>query len=533
MGLRWRRLALLVLVLCVLAPSVYVFWQARSGAHLGRLQDDGLYWTAAHSLARDAGYRIESLPGQPYQTKYPPLYPLLLSAIWRLDAHFPGNLRWAVLLNWFFWLAYLGASMLWFRRMFTKPLARWASLVLLATNVCAIFYALQIMAEALFAALLLSALLAATKATEEARGTIWAAVAAILGSLAFLAKTAALPVLLTIPLVLFAKRRYGRAAVFLVLSVPVAAGWMLWSANHRLPTADPVQLYYTDYLGFYRVTVGWHLFPRMVRGDFAGYLRALTSMGLGLQNAPVAADLLGGIFCIVALVRLLARTGCSQLTLAAVGYGAQFLVWNFPPDERFLFPFLPVFIAAILSEVTYLYGILSRSAGGWARVPLGLATAGFLLICFAKGLFWQSPSTYETMVHLIRHVGKPLPEKRDAYAWLGMHSEPGAVVVAYDDPDAYLYSGHPAIRNEVMPQSYLMGDLTAIESPITTLAGFARAHAARYVVTAPDDYAINAILGDSVLRDRLVTMNPGLRTIYDQRGVRIYAVEHAPAIRSN
>ncbi len=48
--------------------------------HLGFYHDDSIYWVSARSLATGDGYRIESLPGEPYQTKYPPLYPALLAA---------------------------------------------------------------------------------------------------------------------------------------------------------------------------------------------------------------------------------------------------------------------------------------------------------------------------------------------------------------------------------------------------------------------------------------------------------------------
>ena len=40
------------------------------------LHDDCLYFVSAKSLADGGGYRIASLPGEPPQTKYPPLYPL-------------------------------------------------------------------------------------------------------------------------------------------------------------------------------------------------------------------------------------------------------------------------------------------------------------------------------------------------------------------------------------------------------------------------------------------------------------------------
>ena len=68
--------------------------------HLGFYHDDSIYWVSGRSLAMGDGYRIQSLPGQPYQTKYPPLYPALLAGIWKLDPRFPANLPLATLFSW-------------------------------------------------------------------------------------------------------------------------------------------------------------------------------------------------------------------------------------------------------------------------------------------------------------------------------------------------------------------------------------------------------------------------------------------------
>jgi len=46
----------------------------------------------AKSLAAGGGYRQPSLPGQPYATKYPPLFPLFLSLSWRVQPDFPRTL---------------------------------------------------------------------------------------------------------------------------------------------------------------------------------------------------------------------------------------------------------------------------------------------------------------------------------------------------------------------------------------------------------------------------------------------------------
>src|SRR5438552_2403677 len=54
--------------------------------------DEGVYVATAKGLAAGAGYRNPSLPDAPPQAKYPPLFPLALSFVWRLAPQFPANL---------------------------------------------------------------------------------------------------------------------------------------------------------------------------------------------------------------------------------------------------------------------------------------------------------------------------------------------------------------------------------------------------------------------------------------------------------
>ena len=51
--------------------------------------DDGIYVSTARALAERHEYRLINLPTEPYQTKYPPLYPALLSLAWPAGALYP------------------------------------------------------------------------------------------------------------------------------------------------------------------------------------------------------------------------------------------------------------------------------------------------------------------------------------------------------------------------------------------------------------------------------------------------------------
>jgi hypothetical protein len=75
------RIAASVVLGLALIPSAWHAWNARGMPFLGNFSDDGLYLVGAKSLAEGRNYRISSLPGEPYQTKYPPLYPALLALV--------------------------------------------------------------------------------------------------------------------------------------------------------------------------------------------------------------------------------------------------------------------------------------------------------------------------------------------------------------------------------------------------------------------------------------------------------------------
>src|SRR5579862_8099116 len=95
-----RKAITAAILLLALTPSAYLAWENRDVPHFGYFQDDGLYLIGAKSLAEGSWYRILSLPSHPFQTKYPPLYPLLLSLTWAGGQSFPGNLPRALLLSW-------------------------------------------------------------------------------------------------------------------------------------------------------------------------------------------------------------------------------------------------------------------------------------------------------------------------------------------------------------------------------------------------------------------------------------------------
>src|SRR5258708_22780202 len=111
-----RRLIAIGVFVLALAPSAYLAWTYRAMPHLGYYHDDSLYFVSGKSLAAGGGYRISSLPGEPFQTKYPPLYSALLAIVWQINPSFPSNLPIATLLAWLLLPAYLATVWLFLRQ---------------------------------------------------------------------------------------------------------------------------------------------------------------------------------------------------------------------------------------------------------------------------------------------------------------------------------------------------------------------------------------------------------------------------------
>src|SRR5262245_47733133 len=65
----------------------------------GLTEDDSIYLSSAQAIANGHGYVLASVPGTPPATKYPPLFPFVLSLIWRWSPTFPQNLSLAMSVN--------------------------------------------------------------------------------------------------------------------------------------------------------------------------------------------------------------------------------------------------------------------------------------------------------------------------------------------------------------------------------------------------------------------------------------------------
>jgi hypothetical protein len=519
-----RKLAILGLFVCALAPAAYLAWTLRTMPQLGFYHDDSIYWVSARSLAVGNGYRIESLPGQPYQTKYPPLYCALLAGIWKINPQFPSNLVLATIFAWLMMPLFLW--MLWILlRDYGFSLRARSVLVLIAgLSPVTVVFSFSLMPELLFTALLITCMILAERATK-ADAPVWLAIlAGICAGLAYLTKSVAAPLLVTVPLVFALRKQYRKAAAFFATMLPAVAAWQWWVARHLTHTGDLATMYYTDYVRYQLYNVPFHDLPLVIWYNLDGFL-----MGVGrlmIFDIPYGSKHLERVLAVAAIagcVRLAMRRKELQYSLAALGMSALLLVWHFPPDQRFVFPLYPLLLMGLATELSNILRVLRFTwdkpafADRCAAAGVGgllAAIAAFAIFCNAFGLTHFVPDLFNSY--------RADFEARDrAYNWIERHAPAGANIYAYEDPVEFLYTGHKSSRLPIPPKFLYHSDDAGIEKLMGSIGGFAREKRLNYLLLTPDDF--HRDLNERGSRGLTAAIQSGaFQRLYNSPGAAIY-----------
>ena len=486
-----RKLTTIGVFVLALMPSAYLAWTLRDMPHLGFYHDDSIYWVSAKSIAAGQGYRIASLPGEPYQTKYPPLYALLLSSIWRVNPNFPGNLPVATLFAWLLLPIYLLTVWIFLGQCNFDWRVRCLLALVAGLSPVAAVFSFSLMPELLFTALLLSSLTIAERSLEPNTSLSPPLLAGLCAALAYLAKSAAAPLLITVPLCFALRRHFLKGALFFGAMLPAVAGWQWWVSGHLSRSWDLVTLYYTDYFGFEIYNVPLRDLPLVVWHNLDAFVMAAGK--LLTFDIPVGSKHLERVIAVAAIagiVRLAGRSGKLQYPVAALGITAAILVWHYTPDQRFVFPLFPLIQAGLWTELENVYRALLASwrkpafadrAAAFAGAGLLAALAVFIVFTTTYGLFRFLPDLFAS-------YRADFEARRPAYEWLDHNAPPAANVFAYDDPLLYLYTGRKSCNLPIPPKLYYHDDQAGIDKLLYSIPDFARQYRLDYVVLSHDDF---------------------------------------------
>jgi 4-amino-4-deoxy-L-arabinose transferase-like glycosyltransferase len=482
----------------------------------GAYHDDGIYVTTAKSLAEGQGYRIISLPYEPAQTKYPPLYPLLLSLIWRAS-HFPENLA---AMMWLSVAATVGFLVLSYHYLHKHGYASaWQALFvvgLAAVNWRTMILATSIYSEMVYAALSVWALhLAEDYRQEKGRAKDGLILGIVLG-LTFLTRTSGVALIGAVGIYYFIKKDWKRALLPVGVAGTFVAGWVVWCAVNKTAAEGVNVAYYTSYLGHLSEVVrdlqaqnhssALAVFLNIAVENFiAGILISVPlicsganySWIPGFNGGWLVTALVFTFFTFILIVAGFIRQaseGVRLLHIYVISCFGLYLFWL--PDvsyDRFLMPLLPFLLLFFVRELTVLGSKARRelrrnttAVGKLSATFIGLtlfAVAGVILYNYSFGI-------YQSFVALRKSASRAA-EDAQAIAWINANTQASDALVCYRDPMYFLYTGHRATRSFPMKEGVPWQD---DQASLDNLTGFlfriVEDSNARYVITTSSDFEL-------------------------------------------
>jgi hypothetical protein len=339
----------------------------------GIFHDDGIYLVTAKALATGHGYRILSLPEPIAQTKYPPLFPVLLATVWKLRPQFPSNVIWLKMVPLVAAMAWWAVWTVWLREKTGDARVAAILILLVMASPWVLFLSTALLSETLFAALAVAALRAIERASGR-RSTIL--VAAALASAALLTRIAGVAVIGACAISLWQRSGIRKAAVFLVVCATLSAPWLAWQQAQRAPLRAADSYYTRD--NYQRWNVAGS-FAWREKAAIAGVNLLTIIVGPGaLMGLPatrwgdalaLAVGLLAG-FGLVGQV----RQGWGALEWFVVLDLGLIVMWAWPPT-RFVAPLLPALLLYLYLGTAGLCRHIALPARCTQGVLLALAAA--------------------------------------------------------------------------------------------------------------------------------------------------------------
>jgi hypothetical protein len=477
-----------VLFALLLIPSALFSWLHRDMPQLGVHHDDSIYWVTAKSLGTGQGYRILSFPGEPFQTKYPPLYPALLSLVWKLDPVFPRNVHWAALLAWLMMPFYLLLVKRVMREFGFSTWWAWGLTAAIALNVTTVLLGLSLMSELAFSVILLSVLVLA----ERDDFPSWAL--GLLAGMAFLVRSTALPLALTVPLCFWIRGRRKDALLFTAGMFPAIIAWQIWVRFHQFSATDATSLYYTNYLGFHLKFVTLHDLPILFWTNLAGYFSGIGQLLIFNPDDGFWATQLSRITSFAALMgvyRLVRKTGKIQFAAYGIGLSVMLLFWHYSPSARFLYALFPLLLAGFAMEVTHILRMLAAGFRKPKKDERAAAALGSCAMAAYLGLFvWFTYLGLATLMPAMLSGRRELAQRNQAtYEWIRTQTAADAKFLAYDDAMLYLYTDRHAIGSPVPPNLLFLGDDAGIDAYVKKIPSTAKAKGLDYILLTDTDFS--------------------------------------------
>jgi len=465
------------IVVAVLVFGAVVFARAPVGA--GTYYDDGVYLSLAESLAENGEYNYENLPGTLPGVKYPPFYPVVLAAGWRVFGGYPGNLASLKTLNAVFYG--LGAALVFllFATGGPKKMIAIAGLTVGAFLwVPGMSIATVLMSEPLFLLVTAVSLLVVGRALRigdafaasrgggsgadesgatrsrivlpSGRGTgapgagetifTWAA-AGLLASLAFLTRSIGISLIAAVFVTAWVRHHRRSALISAAAASAMIAPWIVWSAARLEMIPSAVTGHYGPYTEWYR--------EGLAAGGVGFVWETAISKFAPLGETLAFAWFPGGprtatVFVVLLLSGLAVLGGRSvwrrspAIPLFVLFYLLVVFLWPFEP-YRFYYMIGPFLTLLVAEGAFYLLGPERKDVPAWAR-PVALVVATLLVVNAGQyhlrgwvNRAWELPQTMPAVAYA--------PYIR----WINQNTDKDDVIAAHFDPYIYWQTGRRSV----------------------------------------------------------------------------------------
>ena len=504
----------------------------------GVLIDDGIYVTTAKALATGQGYRLINLPGEPLQTKYPPIYPALLALVWKVWPTFPDNLVLMQGLTLVCGGGMIGLAYLYLVRFgyCSRGVAAAAAALTLTSSVF-LYSSTLTLSEMPFALLSIAALWCLERQNEGRLARPSGQVA--LGLILSLPALTRIIGLLFIPWGFYCRWREKRPLGWVALGATAAlAPWLFWMLIlPRWTGTDSVTIYQTNYLAWWYAYLG-KAYGQIILTNFYHLVTGIAYMALSALNNPLIPSwiwpfqlVLGlGAWLMVALDSFQGRVLPGFLLSCFI----LFLVWPFIPS-RFLIPILPFLLGYLLKGIWH---ILTRMPQrfhprGLARLAVAVMLAANLVV--TGMVIHQSHQKHYPFWMPLKRLSS-WASYEEVFTWLKDNTHMDDVIISGLDNMIYLYTGRrtfcPFLGN---PLSLYYGQGGPALNSWQEIRQMVNQYQPRYLVRLPMPLYPQEKPIDALLR-KLQKRCPGfLRPVYvgTDRHFVIFAVNPGASLNCN
>jgi len=501
---------LLLISVLIIAAAVYL--TLIRPYSFGSYHDDGMYAVLAKSLASGQGYRVISLPSEPQQTKSPPLYPFLLSVIWRVLPNFPQNVPVLMFLS---IVASIGFLFIAWRYLtdhgYATPVQALIVIGAAALNWRTILLSTGVYSEMLYGLLSVIALGLAERQEKKGISLLASSCFGVLMGLAFLTRSSAIALPVAFILYCVVRRQWRRLLVPVLVCGIFVGSWLLWGYLHKPPTDSVNAGYYESYLS----TLG-QVFGGTERRSISSILSSLlelvavNAIGLVVVTIPViclglsfgSQGLPGFVFaigvCLFAMTLIFTiggffrfrETGFRLLHAYVAVYLLVHIFWPYAAYDRFLMPLLPWFLLFLIIETSRWFTLARKGFASGAeiskKIVASLIGALLMLMC---GVIGYNIVTGILMLHDSAKAKIRFAEDQEAIHWLAANASASDVVICYRDPTYFLHTGLKAIRSISAREGGLTKNSGGTpEEQVRIIFQIIKESKAKYLVATSTDY---------------------------------------------